>query len=221
MLASLMTGKTPTFDTIGEIIPEVENHQSKGFYFRENVRVVKTHERWVPRYKRAVYLIRDGRDVCISFYHYQKSLGLFHGSFSAFLRRFLNNQVDGYGGWKRHVESWLSHQDKQPDTVFIVKYENMLHNTFEVLHGITQFLKMDVSEERIYQSIELNKICNMQQQECKVKARQKNNECSIPFVRKATCGQWKYFFSPEDLSAFEQCLGDFCLQIGYPVSTPE
>src|SRR6266446_3426253 len=73
-------------------------------------RLIKTHERfedWNKRiaikgrgglFPRAIYLLRDGRDSMISYYHYMKALGSATKGFESFLAEQERNSTD----WSSH-----------------------------------------------------------------------------------------------------------------------
>ncbi|GAB5035175.1 sulfotransferase 6b1-like [Nannochloropsis oceanica] len=60
-----------------------------------------------------LYLVRDGRDVCVSFYHHLKSMasddGGYQGEFADFFEEWIEGRLP-YGRWMDHVVSWLARE---------------------------------------------------------------------------------------------------------------
>ncbi len=102
-------------------------------------RVFNTHLRWdmmpgttdaaastcSPRY---LYLVRDPRDVVVSYYHHLHSMSLddggFEGSFEAFFTQWLAGSI-AFGGWMDHLVSWAGGAAAQDPRVLILHYEAM------------------------------------------------------------------------------------------------
>jgi hypothetical protein len=59
-------------------------------------RVIPTHEPYRSRYRKAVYLARDARDIASSEYNFVKALGIFTGDFDAFVRAFVKGHINPY-----------------------------------------------------------------------------------------------------------------------------
>ena len=106
-----MSGREADFDNDSTVIAEVGSHRAAPGVLPGGGRLIKSHEPYSgPQkrvYRKAIYLIRDGRDVAVSYYYTLIRRGLYEGDFGPFLRLFLAGGVDGYGPWHEHVESWL------------------------------------------------------------------------------------------------------------------
>ena len=51
------------------IIPDIYKNTEKDLKVIKRPRVLKSHEYYDPRQKKLIYLVRDPRDVVISYYH--------------------------------------------------------------------------------------------------------------------------------------------------------
>ena len=65
------TSQLLTPKLINEIIPDI--HVKKYFKRFFNVMIFKTHDLPKPEYKKVIHLVRDGRDVMVSYYHMGKN----------------------------------------------------------------------------------------------------------------------------------------------------
>lgn len=111
-------------------------------------RIFKTHlpYRWLPRAGRIVYLIRDGRDVAVSYYHLHRSHLRFDGSFEQFFERFLSGEVQ-YRSWFKHVAGWERQRDN-PRVMFL-HYEDMHRDLPGAIARLAAFAGITASRKRV------------------------------------------------------------------------
>ena len=95
-------------------------------------RIIKTHLHYDPRYRRVIHLIRDPRDLVISYFHYSKGLPhLFMGRAPAryklpqFVELFLAGKV-----WPGDIRSHSASYMHCPTDVICtcIRYESLLSN---------------------------------------------------------------------------------------------
>ena len=76
LIAGVVYGVMPEFSLpalVHELVPDVH---FKAFYQRFNTPMFfKTHSLPRPEYKRVVYLLRDGRDAMVSYFHHSSAVG--------------------------------------------------------------------------------------------------------------------------------------------------
>jgi hypothetical protein len=79
----------------------------------------KTHHLPRPEYSRVVYLLRDGRDVMVSYRHHLQALGQGGEDFAA--------MIGGAGlypcKWHEHVEQWTA--NPQGAELLLIRYEDL------------------------------------------------------------------------------------------------
>jgi len=82
---------------------------------------VKTHE--LPRDDlTAVYIVRDVRDVMVSYAHYRQDVEHCRDDFDTILRRLITG--NRWGGWSTHVLQWIT----RDQTVYTVRFEDMVED---------------------------------------------------------------------------------------------
>src|SRR5881392_1388832 len=118
-----------TFANIEHRIPSIYTYPNR--VLRRLPRILKSHECFDPRYPRVIYIVRDPRDVAVSFYFYNIKVGVIPEEYSIedFVRRFLAPNVVGYadrvGCWQDHVLSWI--RLRQGKLGFaLIRYEDLL-----------------------------------------------------------------------------------------------
>ncbi len=100
------------------------------------VPLIKTHE-YPTDEKRAIYVVRDGRNVCMSMYHfYKKEVSL--------EKIICGKQV--FGTWSAHLKAW--HPWDRTNTL-LLKYEDLVKDQEAVLQELSSFLQRDILAHKI------------------------------------------------------------------------
>ena len=182
-------------------------------------RLIKSHERpsWphASSYRKAVYLVRDGRDVSISYYHWYLRSGLYGGRFDGFLRLFLAGRLDGYGAWHEHVRSWLASAPARADALLLVRYEDLLAKPTEELAGIARFLGLDVSSDRAEDAVRSSTVDMTRGRPLRAtRARAKAAPSDLRRIR-GSSGQWMEVLTPRQSEMFRHVAGEVLAELGY------
>lgn len=216
LIATVLTGEETDFDRVGDVVPGVAYHKGRGYMLPAGGRIIRTHEMWRPAYGRGIYMVRDGRDVAVSYYHHHCATGMFSGGFSEFFRWFASGSLDGYGAWDKNVESWLRQIDVQPEAFLLLRYEDLLNNPASQLESVLVLLGIGADRERIEFSVRANEKDRMRKKENDSRfLRERMKLEGATFVRSASPGQWDKYFSEKDLAMFEQTMGEVNARLGY------
>lgn len=219
ILARLLTGRESTFDNVGEVVPGVEYLRGMTGVLGSGGRLVRTHEPYRTAYRKAVYLVRDARDVAVSYFHYMVGRGRYRGDLSAFVHLFLNGTGDGYGSWGAHIWSWLKSRAHAEGNVLVVRYEDMLVDPLGTVAGICDFLGVRKSEQEIGIAVASNAAEKMKQKE-RSSTHLARHLSGKPFVRRAESGNWATLLSPDDNAEVISVLGAQLSTLGYPTDSP-
>src|SRR5579862_9812359 len=136
MLLEILAGQASSFNNTNEMLPDVGKHEAGASVLPGNGRLIKTHERFRPEYKKAIYLVRDPRDVALSEFAYQTALGLERNDFDAYLERFLRTGVNPFSSWIDHVNSWLEAAHTGRGEILHVNFEQLKQEPEEQLRRI-------------------------------------------------------------------------------------
>ncbi len=223
MLTHLLSGREADFDNPARVIAEVGSHRSAPSVLPGGGRLIKSHEPYSgPQkrsYHRAIYLIRDGRDVAVSYYYTLIRRGLFQGDFGPFLELFLAGGVDGYGPWHEHVESWLDSPLRQRGSLLVLRYEDVLAEPVDRLSEAMEFVGVPVDQARAEETVRAYSADRMRERERASEFHTKKKRKDIMFVRTASAGDWADTFSAEDTELFERVTGDLLERLGYEASS--
>ncbi|GBL95741.1 Sulfotransferase 1C4 [Araneus ventricosus] len=92
-----------------------------------------------------VYVARNPKDCCTSFYHHTKLFPAYHfsdGTFDDFFDLFIEGQTD-FNDYFDNLQSWYEHRNDP--NVFFVTYEEMKKNPKETIKKLGKFLGEEYS----------------------------------------------------------------------------
>jgi hypothetical protein len=158
-------------------------------YFRFNkICYFKSHERPQPNYKRVIYLIRDGREALLSYYHMMQNLDK-----KVSLEDLYSGKVSIYGGlWHEHIEAW----EKNPyqAEMLWVKFEDLKNDKLKILKQVCDFLDLERSDEELKKVMELTSLEHMKELEKRKDWSKMKHDVSFEkgtFVRKGAIDSYK------------------------------
>jgi hypothetical protein len=218
LIYQLITGQAGNFELVNGAIPGVGRHGSAPRLLRDAGRLIQTHEPHRPAYGKAIYIVRDGRDVVISEYFYHIMLQYWHPQrpFDAFFDRFIAGRVNRYGDWKTHVTSWLRASEDAANEIHFVKYEALKTCPRETLAGVAHFLGYQVDEEQIRQALADNALEKMRLKDRQARRNvHRHHSEGVGFVRQGKAGGWRAFLTEDQKNAFERYAGNVLQRLGY------
>ena len=214
-----------SFANIERLIPDCEAHSSRYMKSISRPRFIKSHEYFDHRYRRVIYVVRDPRDVAVSYYHFQRKYRQIHDSYP--LAQYIGDFVAGrlssadWGTWGQNVGSWLVRQREAE--FLLLRYEDMVADPARELARIARFLNIQAKAGAIAIAIERSSADRMRELE-RAQSREwvttKDHRQDIPFVDSASAGRWKTQLPLESVERIEAAWGALMLRLGYPLSSP-
>ncbi|CAB3381573.1 Hypothetical predicted protein [Cloeon dipterum] len=201
---------------IGETVEIVESMPSPRF--------IKTHLplELLPKQldvvkPKIVYVCRNPKDMCVSYYHYCRLMHDLHGSFNDFCELFINDMVPMGPIWNHIMGFWNRRND--PNVLFL-RYEELKKDLKSVVLRCAKFLNKELNEEEVqavlhhlsFESMKNNPAVNLepvleyrktallnQMTEDKVTCMQ-----APSFIRKGVTGDWANHMNPEIAARFDE-----------------
>jgi hypothetical protein len=134
LIGNLLSPQKPvTFANVETMVPEIYLFPDRVLRQLPRPRLLKSHECFDPRYRSIIYIVRDPRDVAVSYYHYAIKRGWIEDKYpiDQFVRRLLTAEFDvrarWAAAWDDHVLSWISTRRGKPGFL-LLRYEDMLQN---------------------------------------------------------------------------------------------
>jgi hypothetical protein len=230
VMFEILTGKPSSFDEVNAALRGLSDYQHGWPLLPGGGRFIGTHEPYRPAYKKAVYLVRDVRDVALSEFAFEKNLGIGRPSFEAYLDDMLR-RGKRHGTWPNHVQSWMDSPLASSGNLLLIRYEDLRKNGVEIFTQIVQFLGMSIDKSVVERAIANNSVQKMREKEDKLYTQEnyskvarkplKSVEPGGRFVRSGKMGGWQEKLTPEQVRLIEQYTASTLLRLQYPVVTME
>ncbi len=200
------------------------------------------HGHYLPKHigdnQKIIFLVRDGRDVLISFYHHQliwneknksephnvhyhrKEVGF--DNYENVKENILQYMEYSYehrlskfrrfvfpGNWYEYNNTWLQKMEND-ERIYLVRYEDLLENTQNTLQKLLEnfFDIPEVDEEHLKSVIHRFSFENQTK-------RKKGEENTKSFLRKGVRGDWKNYFGEKEKEEFKKYSQDLLVRLGY------
>lgn len=215
-----------TFANLESQIPEIYMFPDRILRRLPRPRILKSHECFDPRYKRIIYVVRDPRDVAVSYYHYAiKRKKLADGyPIEEFVPRFLNAEFDvdwkWSASWSDHVMSWICLR-RNHDGFLLLRYEDLLQEPEQTVSRIAAFLNLSASPERVARAIQLSSaevMGSLEKSQGGTWKLTKDTRLDKPFIRSAKSGQWRTELPASSVAKIEAAWGALMRDMGYQVN---
>jgi hypothetical protein len=220
LLTEILAQESASFDNINQVIPEMGIHSRAKVELPNGGRLIKTHEPYRKDYRRAIYLVRDFRDVVLSQYARERELGLYQTDFNEYVAAYLDGRLSGFGAWQEHLPTWLDSPLAHSGNLLVIKFEEMRKNPETAISRIVDFLGLPVDAKGIREAIANNSVERMRAKENAAQTLQKSTGEEGRFVRKGAVAGWREKFTEEQLQLVDQRAGEVLLRMGYPLAFP-
>ena len=203
-------GETVTFPKLDATMPELGVSNLLRSWPHETIpRVVKTHKSHWPFFgeRRSILLVRDPRDVMVSYYHFEKGKkqGQFDGSFSA----FLHHPKFGLRAWCEHLCSWRDSAD------VIIAYERLKEDDLREFTRMLDAVDISLSPSLTKRAAERSRFEEVRKIESESGVREKRDhfEEGKRFTRKGETGQWEGYFSADDMDYMRGLVHEYDIEM--------
>jgi hypothetical protein len=222
LVGNYLTNCTMDFSNGHLIMPDIHHDPSLVNKIPFNPRFIKSHFPFRSEYKKVIYLVRDGRETCVSYFYFlkkMKSLPL-DTEFSDYFQNYFYAGKDPYGDWHTHVFSWTC--DNKTDNVLLVRYEDLLSDTTFWFRKILQFSGIEVDEELLKKVVEKCSFHEMQKDEIKHKEALKaighdSSHTGYGIIRSGKTDTWKQIMSETEKQMFISKYGKALSYLGYEI----
>lgn len=149
-----------------------------------------------------IHLLRDGRDVTVSKYFFERDFCVRNGILPSFDMTFTEFVIKTAAEWRAYVEAWAGQAE------LVCRYETFLANPAAALTQVLADLELPASPEAVTAAVERNTTEKFAKS---LDATFQHNT----FVRVATAGDWRNHFGPQDREEFRRIAGPLLVDLGY------
>jgi hypothetical protein len=208
MLYQLTTDGTMEFPHIDAVAPwfdfVVRNPQQ--IEKLHSPRIFKSHRsfRQLPTSARYIYVVRNPKDSCVSYYHHLTSFNNYTAPFAHFVREFINGNIIA-GSWFEHLASCAKYR---PSRTLTIVYDQLVERLPEVVDKVIAFCELTIDDSVRRRTIERCQFQFMKQYEALFDPRfvggRRVNITPAPFIRNGKVGDWVREFTPSLSQAIDQ-----------------
>ncbi len=193
----------------------------------------------IPKNKKILYLVRDGRDVMVSLYYHQliwneknklnpkdvtyhrKQTGFedfddVAGNMPDFIRYTFTEEPSKFqhftymGNWASFNSKWIAEMEKGKGNIYLLRYEDLLTDTYGTIAKMLEEF-FDIPEVSASRLEEVVQKYSFENQAKRKQGEEKKNS----FLRKGISGDWKNYFDDPSKEAFKSHAGEVLIKLGY------
>lgn len=222
VLISALTDRDVDFDNVRRISPPLGGLRGAEAIVPGGGRLVKSHD--LPVFApvgsrpRAIHLVRDGRDVAVSYFHHRTRKGLAPPTMDEYLDAFLRGDSGPFGSWQRHSLAWRDEVAAHPTSAVTIRYEDLRADPAATVLGLSDRFGLGLDAARVEQALTANDTSRMRAKESSSQWLAENSaDRSIAFVRAGRTGDWRETFDDAALARFRREAGEALTAFGYPL----
>lgn len=189
--------------------------------------VIQVHRMFSTKYCNPVVIIRDPRDMYVSFYYHERrysqegqrleiSKYFQHDperpdrdDFAAYLEAKLLHRTDPGFSYHDFIYSWMDHPE-----IHMLKYGSLLDDTIGEMSKIIEYLGWALDRDRLNKVVDFHNFENVTKRLYGV-ARKPGEQDVGKFQRKGVVGDWKNYFNAHSCELIQQYEGDTLQRAGF------
>lgn len=166
---------------------------------------------------RYIITMRDPRDMIISsFYYIKNHPEHWQHDFLSRNNVSIGDYIDYYldsDAFLKYIIDWLLlwETNRDPARSILIKYEDLVYDTFSELKRCLDFLGFHIHNDKIRDIVDRHSFL-------KQAGRPRGTEDRKSFLRRGISGEWKEVFTRDQKVKFSTLADDFMRQLGYEVT---
>jgi hypothetical protein len=222
MLAEAVSGVPSSFDTIQRIIPEIGIQARAYAIVPGGGRMIKTHELYRRKYKRAIYMVRDVRDVMLSSFGRESSMNVVHiRTLDDYVLPFMQGKMTRFGSWQQHVDGWTNSPLAKSGDVLVLRFEDIRKDPEGAVARCLDFLGKKVDPSVVHSAVINNSLEKMRAKEDRAARLPKSPREEGRQVGKGAVQGWRKKLTEQQLEIVDEFAGDMLDRLGYPRGTSQ
>ncbi|MTJ11409.1 sulfotransferase domain-containing protein [Anabaena sp. UHCC 0187] len=221
IMAELVYGKSgESIEDIQYYVPDIHRKTYAKDVINSEFNLIKSHHLYrrdhkeVKTYKKIIYIIRDPRDVVVSYYKYLKNLRGYPLGFDEFILNWISGRIWPCS-WQEHINSWIGLGNQNSGIELeILRYEDLLVNPEPELLKLGKILGIQITSEDVQRAIQAAAVDKMRAKESKGMPEHERSD-KFQFIGEATTKQWSKKLTSDQLNLITEYLGATMKRHGY------
>jgi len=228
LIGNYLTGNKCDFKNYHLIVPGIIEHPEQCGKLKRP-RFMHTHATFQSlidnyatcqrRYGKLVFIVRDGRDVAVSYYFHLKKHGQIdlEMKFADYLEYFNIGKFHPGQKWGEYINKWLENNTHN-ENFLMIRYEDLKEDAERELIRILRFTGLRIERNNMLSAInasDFETMRNLEKIQQEKHFRLKYSDKSIRFIRNGETNQWKRFFNSHQLERFFEIHGKALNRLGY------
>jgi hypothetical protein len=220
LLAEAITSAPSSFDNIQRTIPDIGVHSRAKSLLPDGGRLIKTHELQRTEYRRAIYVIRDVRDVLLSNFGRETAMDAIPlASLDDFVPLFMQGKMSRWGAWQEHVADWLDSPIARRGDLHVVRFEEMRADLYGTITRALEFLGLEANFDAIQSAIVNNSLERMRAKEDNARTLPQTTEEHGRWIGQGSVYGWRQRLTPKQVGIVHAYAGEMLDRLGYMSAT--
>ncbi len=169
---------------VNELVPDIHAY---AFYRRyATPTFFKSHHLPRPEYRRVVYLLRDGRDAMVSYFHHLRAL---NGRAPDFLKMVAAGEGLFPCRWHEHVEAWM--KNPYQAKMITINYESLKNDPLKELRKFCEFAGLDRADITLEAAARACSVDAMREKQSRIGWDSSVWPKGKPFIRRGEVGSFR------------------------------
>ncbi|MGA7754355.1 MAG: sulfotransferase domain-containing protein [Candidatus Sulfotelmatobacter sp.] len=218
-LAEAVSGAPCSFQNVQRIVPEIGVHVDAYPLLPSGGRLIKTHERYRRKYRRAIYVVRDVRDVLLSAFSREAAMDLVDpAALDDYIEPFMQGRMSRWGAWQNHIEEWLGSPLARSGNLLVMRFEDVSKDIEGSVARALGFLSLPADQAAIRRACTNNSIDKMRAKEDQSSTLPKTGAQAGRLINSGSIYGWRQRLSRPQVALIEQYAGKVLSRLGYETS---
>lgn len=183
-------------------------------------KISTAHPNFVEKLPQVVFVVRDGRDVAVSYYYHLLKQHLIGSDtkFGQYIEMLDQGKFYPYIAWGKYIDQWLDVLNSGANNWLLLRYEDLKENPGREFTRFLKFTGYHPDEDLVEISVAASSFENMKKMEERQELQHRGlreSDKSIRFIRDGTVGQWVTHFNTSIMEKFERVNGRALMRLDY------
>jgi len=216
-LAEAISGALCSFENVQRLVPEIGVHVYAHPLLPGGGRLIKTHERYRRKYRRAIYIVRDVRDVLLSSFAREAAMDLLDSAaLDRYIEPFLQGKMSRWGSWQNHIEEWLNSPLAASGNLLLLRFEDICNDVETAMSRALTFLAMPADPAAIHRACANNSIEKMRAKEDQSATLPKSRAHEGRLISSGVAQGWRQKLNQQQTALIEHYAAATLSCLGYP-----